>query len=434
MRSMTKTAVEVPVRPRSEVDPRVLALAATILVMPFPRVLWASGQNSGDFSFQTYVFPVDAAFAALLIFSIRPLIGRIRSRSVGLATAAAGLLWAALVVALAFHPSGRGVLHLFRFAGVIAAADTLASLRRSTERTVAVGALVVTTGLQAMIAVLQRFNGGSPLGLFSLGEQTVPWTPLFGGKATYGTMVHAYVLAALGGLTVAICIAGALRDVIPRRLAFAGVVAGAVPMAITYSRMSVLAVVGLAVTLTVCLRRRDPRRGLAARLLLALAIGALVPAAVSPGPWLGRAGQSSGRTSEDISTGRVTLMHQSLSLLAKHPLTGVGPGRYSFAVRDDPAIRKLDSRPMVFPVHNVPLLIAAEGGILAVLAILAVGLALGWQTRRGGVAVVSVLLGLLPFILLDHLNWTYPQGLLLLGLWLGAVDAIAGSWTEPAPD
>lgn len=436
MRSMTKQAVETPPANVPKAEGRILALALTVLVMPFPRVLWSWGNHPGDYSFQAYVFPVDLALLALLLLSVRPLVAKARNRSTGLVTAASGLLLVAMLVAFAFHPSTRGALTVFRLAGVIAAVDAIASLRGMTERTVVVGALVVTTAFQAVIAVLQRLNGGHPIGLSAVGEQAIPWTGISGARATFGTMVHVYVLAALGAVTVGVCIAAALQRSIPRQLAVFGVVAGAVPMAITYSRMSVIAAVGVVLALgwRAVMRRRAGEddaagRRLAAQLLLVLVVSLVVPAAIAPSAWAGRASQSTGGTAEGIDTGRVSLMHQAVDLLAKHPLTGVGPGRYSFAVQADPQVFKLDSRGFVLPVHDVPLLVAAEGGLLAVLALLAIAFAIGWQTRRAGVAGVVVLVSLVPFLLLDHLNWTFPQGLVLLALWLGAVDALGrGAW------
>jgi hypothetical protein len=49
------------------------------------------------------------------------------------------------------------------------------------------------------------------------------------------------------------------------------------------------------------------------------------------------------------------------------------------------------------------------------------------QTRRAGVLGFGVTLAVLPFLLLDHLHWSYPQGLLLTGVWLGALDCFGGN-------
>ena len=50
-----------------------------------------------------------------------------------------------------------------------------------------------------------------------------------------------------------------------------------------------------------------------------------------------------------------------------------------------------------------------------------------WSPRAGGAGVLGVAVGLslVPFLLLDHLNWSYPQGLLLTGLWLGTLDQLS---------
>ncbi len=73
----------------------------------------------------------------------------------------------------------------------------------------------------------------------------------------------------------------------------------------------------------------------------------------------------------------------------------------------------------------MPLLLLVEGGVLVLPALLVIGGALATRTWRAGIAGLSITLAVLPFLLLDHLNWSYPQGLLLTGMWLGALDHIA---------
>jgi hypothetical protein len=40
---------------------------------------------------------------------------------------------------------------------------------------------------------------------------------------------------------------------------------------------------------------------------------------------------------------------------------------------------------------------------------------------------LAVTLAVLPFLFLDHLNWSYPQGLFLTAVWLGALDNLGAS-------
>ena len=65
-----------------------------------------------------------------------------------------------------------------------------------------------------------------------------------------------------------------------------------------------------------------------------------------------------------------------------------------------------------------------EGGIIVLPALLFLAWAIMTQSWRAGVLGVGVTLAVVPFLLLDHLNWSYPQGLLLTGLWLGTLDQI----------
>jgi hypothetical protein len=116
------------------------------------------------------------------------------------------------------------------------------------------------------------------------------------------------------------------------------------------------------------------------------------------------------------------MLLQGITVLAMDPLAGVGPGQYMAAVRtltDDPVIRA-----KLLPTHAVPLLVAAESGVLAgaVVVLLLMALALRAYRDHDDVALALYLV-LLPFWLLDVLPYTLPQGIILTGFWLGGLDA-----------
>jgi hypothetical protein len=64
--------------------------------------------------------------------------------------------------------------------------------------------------------------------------------------------------------------------------------------------------------------------------------------------------------------------------------------------------------------------------VLAGLLMAAVLVALGWQAWRGGLLAMAVFFGYLPFTLLDHFPYTFPQGLAMTAVWIGALDLAGG--------
>lgn len=143
---------------------------------------------------------------------------------------------------------------------------------------------------------------------------------------------------------------------------------------------------------------------------------------------------------------REVLMNASLTLIRRAPLTGVGAGGFSSVsvpvVRDVP-----DTTPQ--PVHNVPLLVTAELGVLGGalwlwLMLAPLGVAwrrvAAWRRCRGlpGPApadlwmwcLTAALVALAITDLFDFYSWGWSQGRLLrwtfLGLWSSACADLAG--------
>ena len=142
--------------------------------------------------------------------------------------------------------------------------------------------------------------------------------------------------------------------------------------------------------------------------------------------WTQRARDTTGAS---VDTGRGHLIHQSFHLLREYPLLGVGPGRYVIALRAERA----DPRPsggVLKPVHNVPLLAAAEGGVLAGALTVLLYVVLGWRAWRSGLLAFTVFALYVPLTMLDHFAYTFPQGLALTAVWIGILDAAAAQPAE----
>lgn len=125
---------------------------------------------------------------------------------------------------------------------------------------------------------------------------------------------------------------------------------------------------------------------------------------------------------------RLLLIEVAVRLIRAHPLLGVGAGNFPLAELAPPF-----NAVSVEPVHVVPLLVAAEAGIPAGLAWLAVVLGqpvAEWRRqRRREVTFASRLalpVALLTLASLDHYFWTFAPGRALFWITLG----IWAAWPE----
>jgi O-antigen ligase len=274
--------------------------------------------------------------------------------------------------------------------------------------------------LQSVIALLQLAEHG-PIGLRALGESMTPLWSYSSSPAPQATMVHPYVLAGFA------LVAGAILAVALTRgwtwpLAVATAVAIA-PVGFTYGRAALLGLV-LAI---VCLGTgvfTDRRRYLP--VVLVLCIGTAVPGLIGNRGWTGRTQQTTRAGNEaSLTTDRGWLIHEADGLIVDHPLIGVGPGRYVIALTEKFGTEPNPRVGFIKPVHNLPLLAAAEGGIPAGLLMTALLLAVGWRAFAAGRAGLALYLAYLPFAVLDHFPYSFPMGLILTGLWLGAIEFLA---------
>jgi hypothetical protein len=51
----------------------------------------------------------------------------------------------------------------------------------------------------------------------------------------------------------------------------------------------------------------------------------------------------------------------------------------------------------------------------------------GWQGVRAGRLGLALWLVLIPFTLLDHFAYSFPQGLIITGVWLGVIELLASA-------
>lgn len=117
------------------------------------------------------------------------------------------------------------------------------------------------------------------------------------------------------------------------------------------------------------------------------------------------------------------------------PWRGIGAGNFTLA-----ELRPGFDAISVEPVHTVPLLVAAEAGVIAGLAwvaLLIAPLAVEWyRARRLAPARLAIPAALLTLALLDHYLWTFGAGRALfwlaIGIWVAGYRLASSKLEEPA--
>ena len=117
---------------------------------------------------------------------------------------------------------------------------------------------------------------------------------------------------------------------------------------------------------------------------------------------------------------RTASVKDGWEIIKKHPILGVGLGNYGLAV-----YHELDASQEAWfyqPIHNVPLLIWAELGIIGVLIFLVFGfwfLVFLWRAKNASYLVFLIPLGIIG--LLDHYLWSLYSGMMILAVYFGIV-------------
>jgi hypothetical protein len=391
---------------------RVVSLATTLLLLPFAVVL-AYFTTDPVFSYAVNLYLFDVPLAVLIVTAAPLLVVRARARGLGIGMALWAIIVALVALSFLFNPSLEGVQALWRITGVLAIAVTFAELSPR-ERAAVIGALAIGAVVQTVWAVAQVMRG-APLGAWWLFESQKPLPKAGDAWIPKGTMQTPYLLATLALVSTMLAAARVVRAA--AGLPWLALLVGSViPVGITYSRAA-LGAVALATAALLPRARSDvPRRLVTA----AIVVGVGVPALLTASGWLAR-GEQFGEERPDSSRG--ILLLQGLVVFSMDPLIGVGPGQYMARVRtltDDEGIRR-----MLGPTHDVPLLVAAESGVVAGAAIVVLLAALGLRVLRDRDDVAfGLYIVLLPFWLLDVVPYTLPQGVILTGLWLGALDVL----------
>ena len=415
-------------------------MATAVALIPFRSIPWLS---FGVGAIQ--VEPLDMVLVVLTVSTARRMAGRWPEHRASWAVRCVLVLLGFLLVSVAVRPSMAGLQTVVRVAGVAALAFTLTDVPERWARSVLGTVLLAGAAFQALVALGQVVSR-APLGLGVLGEATDPLWRVGHEVAPRGTLHHAYPLAEVAVVSVFVVLALVAPRIVPRlgwkAVAWAGLLAlAAVPVGVTYSRACAIGVVAGLVAAAFGTRRavglgRDRGRsrvGVALG-LLAIAMGAIVPALVWDDGWGVRAGlwRDTLRTRDvdAISNTRVGLAEGAIETIRSRPLLGTGPGRYT--PESQPPVGVGESARGEI-VHNLPLYTAATGGIPAGIAVLALLVGAAVVAARAGPLTLAVYLSYLPFVLLDRFPYDGVQGLALTGLWFGAVGLLSRLEHEAAP-
>lgn len=314
------------------------------------------------------------------------------------------LLAAATVVSVAAHPSLRGVQAVIRLAEIVGLAVALPMVLRQRPRPVILAAALVVV-VESLLGVGQLLHG--QVGGLGIPGEHGGLTDIGGLIAAKGTFTHRYLyvgfamIAATGLIAVSVA-----RE---RRWAVPVLFLAGLPIGLAMGRVALL---GLLLCVPVML---GAVRAPAYRVpLLSWVGGAVVAVLVTRQGWQHRVTQETGSL-DAFSNGRVELARQALRLFQADPLLGVGAGRYVLVQE-----QVSGAAPETYPVHNVPLLILAETGVVGFLGVLIVLAALALRAARGSAASKLCFLAYLPFLFVD-VPYALPMGACLLGAWVGIV-------------
>jgi hypothetical protein len=411
---------------RIEITTALLIVAIALVPVTWGTVLWAAPRGDADFNRRVTVQLFDFALAlaacpTLATFVARPQVvaehwrrWTVR-RNAMLGTVI--LLLALGVLAFVQHPSLRGVELGVRllFGGLAGHAILTAPDIWIARVRIAVTAAAC---VQAALAILQSAHGG-PLGLRWL-EFDGPLYPFGSSFAGRGGLTHPYHLAfvlELGIVAALLSIRHAARP-IAWLVALATCAAG---LGVTYSRAAAVGIVAAAIALLWPRHSRHAARAEEARrdrhwsrlAALALVLGAAATGLTMGDGWYTRTSGSTSVAAAD--SGRVERAREALELVEDHPLTGVGPGRYTIALAD-----RGDLAPL--PAHNFVLHVAAEAGVLAGVAVLGAALLLVRRYLLASPAVAASFVLVVPYFVFDAYPYVFPIGLFLTAVWLGLLE------------
>ena len=417
---MTETTSSIPATSDATAKQRFNRFAVAAVVATLPA--WSRSFAESEVGVGLTMFTTVAVLAAALTID-RSAVAVIRSFP---ATVILYLITAAVaVVSFLFHMSTSGAILTFTMVMAGAVVVSVASYSSEDVRRYAAIPLLATTAIQAAIIAVQSATGEpflfnvlhSDRSLLVTNETIV---------RPQGLFHHVYEPAAVALIAVAIGLA-LLPAAGRMRTAFlVGIGAATTTIALTHSRSALLGLILVVAVAAIASIRGDT----AMRIGLGVVVVAfLIPAVLTASAWQVRFDESAESDLDDASLGRVTLARQAIEMAGDHPLIGVGPNRYMEVLEAEYTVD--EEYPWV--VHNQSLMVAAELGIPAAIAVTLLFVWAGFQAIQMGYRALILYVAPLPFVVFDVLFYNRPVGLLLFAVWCGAAGAFWVSRQQPVP-
>ncbi len=368
---------------------------------------------SAGYSLMVQYGLVDVALFVVLLVGIVPTVRRLVQRRTTLLVTAGALLVAALAASFVFHPIDRGAFIVVRLAAAVVVADVLSLDRADVTRPI--GGILTGLALGEWALGVFQLTTGRALGLWFLGERHHPLYRFGDVLAPAGTFFHGYLLSGFVsmamGVTCALALAGRLRVRWAAAVAFA---AGSTAMLVV-ARVSVAGLVLMTLVLlaAAAFGTAATRRSVAC-IVAAMSLGVAATYNVEHGGWAEKR-EMAKSIGGDVSNGRFGLIEENLDVFRRHPLVGVGVGRYMTALIDEGRM----TGPVPKPPHMIPMAALSEAGLLSVPAMVlhAFGvLLLVW--RRRWIALVAYVSVFAP-LLLDQYMWNWPEGMVMVAIAVG---------------
>jgi O-Antigen ligase len=388
----------------AEVLPQLLRWNAALAVFMLPigvtitRIAWV----------QPFIMVCDLAVILAVLLGFAQIATRTVPRS---ALFVAGLIFiGGQLFSYMANPSLLGVIRILRTFGILVIAETLASLPPQTR--VKFEKAIVSLGVFEVVLMLAHRIRGEALfpGWIEAGRN------VFGdgnSQIGVGSLQHQYVLAGLGLLVGAVSVLGLIRSTLPPIWAVAGIGTCAYLAVQSVGRAAFLGVALLIFTMLFAVLTKPMIRRNVLLSLAVTAVGSAIGYSSTLQSWESRS--SNATITKDA--GRPALYKQAYGLWKGSPYLGVGTGLYNVALLERPELVKLTNE--FLPVHDIPLHVAAETGLLGIGTLFAFAILLWKRLRTLGLLVVLPAAAIAPFLVFDVFHWAIPTGTLQLGIFTG---------------
>ena len=320
-------------------------------------------------------------------------------------------------VGMSWAVQGRAIggLMVLRLVAAVGIAELVIRLD-ARRRIVIVKTLVGLVAGEGVVCLAQLVTDG-PIGLGLLGEVADPFNRLGPWRAPMGTSYYPYPLSAVALLTLGLVLWALDRRLLGRAWGVAVALGAGVIVGSGYSVVAALMVAGISVAFVVRALPTGVRRlrGSAGLLVVSVFLGSLVVtgASLSEG-WLWKGKRSASSDAAQASSGRADQIRIGVGVTKKWPVLGTGPGNFAVMREQYPEFNKVSTDAQI--PHSMPVLVAVEAGVPALLLLaLAVAAAL-WRRVRRSLVLVMAMSGYLAG---DLMHWYTGFGMMQLGLWFG---------------